>query len=73
MYNNFPNELSYQFSNFPLKYKIFKLLNFSAEFVKKDFENNLEMKNKTVFVESCKYFLNYFENLADEYVENYKK
>ena len=73
MYNNFPNELSYQFSNFPLKYKIFKLLNFSEEFVKKDFENNLEMKNKTVFVESCKYFLNYFENLADEYVENYKK
>ena len=73
MYNKFPNELSYQFSNFPLKYKIFKLLNFSAEFVKKDFENNLEMKNKTVFVESCKYFLNYFENLADEYVENYKK
>ena len=39
MYNNFPNELSYQFSNFPLKYKIFKLLNFSEEFVKKDFEN----------------------------------
>ena len=73
MYNNFPNELGYQFSNFPLKYKIFKLLNFSEEFVKKDFENNLEMKNKTVFVESCKYFLNYFENLADEYVENYKK
>ena len=73
MYNNFPNELSYQFSNFPLKYKIFKLLNFSEEFVKKDFENNLEMKNKAVFVESCKYFLNYFENLADEYVENYKK
>ena len=73
MYNNFPNELSYQFSNFPLKYKIFKLLNFSEEFVKKDFENNLEMKNKTVFVESCKYFLNYFENLADEYVQNYKE
>ena len=73
MYNNFPNELSRQFSNFPLKYKIFKILNFSEKFVKKDFENNLEMKNKGVFVESCKYFLNYFENLADEYVQNYKK
>ena len=24
MYNNFPDELSYQFSNFPLKYKIYK-------------------------------------------------
>ena len=73
MYDNFPDELSFQFSNFPLKYKIFKMLNFSEEFVKKDFENNLEMKNKGVFVESCKYFLNYFENLADEYVKNYKK
>ncbi|WP_304180060.1 DUF4132 domain-containing protein [Leptotrichia trevisanii] len=73
MYNNFPDELSYQFSNFPLKYKIFKMLNFSEEFVKKDFENNLEMKDKEVFAESCEYFLNYFENLTDEYVQNYKE
>ena len=73
MYNNFPDELSYQFSNFPLKYKIFKILNFSDKFVKKDFENNLEMKDKRVFLESCTYFLGYFENLADEYVENYDK
>ena len=49
MYNNFPDELSYQFSNFPLKYKIFKMLNFSEEFVKKDFENKL-----TVYQEELK-------------------
>jgi len=73
MYNNFPDELSYQFSNFPLKYKIFKMLNFSEEFVKEDFENNLEMRNKEVFVESCEYFLNYFKNLADGYVQNYRR
>ena len=72
MYNNFPDELSYQFSNFPLKYRIFKILNFSDEFVKKDFENNLEMKDKGIFLENCKYFLDYFENLADEYIENYE-
>ena len=71
MYNNFPDELSYQFSNFPLKYKIYKFLGFSDEFVKKDFENNSETKNKNIFWNNCKYFLKYFENLADSYIKNY--
>ena len=44
MYETFPDELSYQFINFPLKYKIYKILGFSYEFVKKDFENNFEIK-----------------------------
>ena len=71
MYNNFPDELSYQFSNFPLKYKIYKFLGFSDEFIKKDFENNSETKNKNIFWNNCKYFLKYFENLADSYIKNY--
>ena len=71
MYNNFPDELSYQFSNFPLKYKIYKFLGFSDEFVKKDFENNSETKNNNIFWNNCKCFLKYFENLADSYVKNY--
>ena len=29
MYDNFSEELSYQFTNFPLKYKIYKILGFS--------------------------------------------
>ena len=71
MYNNFPDELSYQFSNFPLKYKIYKFLGFSDEFVKKDFENNSETKNNNIFWNNCKCFLKYFENLADSYIKNY--
>ena len=71
MYNNFPDELSYQFSNFPLKYKIYKFLGFSDGFVKKDFENNLETKDKEIFWKNCKYFFNYFGNLADIYIQNY--
>ena len=71
MYNNFPDELRYQFSNFPLKYKIYKFLDFSDEFVKKDFENNLETKDKEIFWKNCKYFFNYFGNLADIYIQNY--
>ena len=73
MYDNFPDELSYQFANFPLKYKIYKILGFSDEFVKKDFENNLEIKNKEIFWNSCKYFVNYFGYLANEYIQNYKE
>ena len=68
MYNNFPNELSYQFSNFPLKYKIFKLLNFSEEFVKKDFENNSETKNNNIFWNNCKCFLLQFFLSLDIYI-----
>ena len=71
MYNNFPDELRYQFSNFPLKYKIYKFLDFSDGFVKKDFENNLETKDKEIFWKNCKYFFNYFGNLADIYIQNY--
>ena len=48
MYDNFSEELSYQFTNFPLKYKIYKILGFSNEFVKKDFENNSEIKTKEI-------------------------
>ena len=72
MYENFPDELSYQFINFPLKYKIYKILGFSYEFVKKDFENNFEIKNKECFWNNCKYFFKYFEDLTDEYIKNYK-
>lgn len=71
MYRNFPNELIKQLLNFPLKYRIFKMMNFSYEFVKRDFENNLEMKDSRIFLKNCKYFLNYFENLANGYIENY--
>ena len=71
MYNNFPDELRYQFSNFPLKYKIYKFLDFSDGFVKKDFENNSETKDKEIFWKNCKYFFNYFGNLADIYIQNY--
>ena len=71
MYNNFPDELSYQFSNFPLKYKIYKILDFSCEFVKRDFESNFEIKNKEHFWNSCKYFFKYFQDLTDEYIRSY--
>ena len=71
MYNNFPDELSYQFSNFPLKYKIYKILDFSCEFVKRDFESNFEIKNKEYFWNSCKYFFKYFQDLTDEYIRSY--
>lgn len=72
MYEHFPDELSYQFTNFPLKYKIYKILGFSCEFVKRDFENNSEIKSKEIFWNNCKYFLDYFGDLADEYIQNYK-
>ena len=72
MYDNFSEELSYQFTNFPLKYKIYKILGFSNEFVKKDFENNSEIKTKEILWNNCKYFINYFEDLANEYIQNYK-